>query len=151
LVSSPTPNSSKLTMQGDRDSWVASILDAVMGIVDNRRTKRTWIHRAFVYDIGLLLLGIPAGLYICWKLSDPIQKHIDSISAFLSTAVYIYIFLLVIWAYRIFFGYTKWAFPSVELKEGTDVAKKHRHFWWAITIAIIAQAVWAVLTFPIAE
>lgn len=145
LVSSPTANLSQLTVDGDRDSWVASISDAVMGVIGNRRSKRAWLHRAFVYDFGLLLLGLPAGLYVCWKMSDFIGMYLGSISGFLSATAYLYIVLVVAWAYRIFFGYTKWAFPSVELIGREDAAKKHRGFWYVIATGMVAQLLWEVL------
>ena len=142
LVSRPTQNLSHLTVDGDRDSWVASISDAVMGVIDNRRNKRTWVHRAFVYDFGLLLLGLPAGLYGCWRLSGLIENYLGSINSFLSAAGYLYVVVAIAWAYRIFFGYTKWAFPTVELIDGKDSAKKHRAFWYLIATGILAQFLW---------
>ena len=145
LVSSPTQNLSTLTIDGDRDSWVASISDAVMGIIDNRRNKRTFLHRAFVYDFGLLLLGFPAGVYACWRLSGLIENHLGSINTFLSAAAYLYVVVAIAWAYRIFFGYTKWAFPTVELTESKDAAKKHRAFWYLLAAGILAQFLWEAI------
>lgn len=144
VVSAPTPNTSSFSINGESDSWVASISDAVMGVIDNRRTKRELIHRAFVYDYGLLIIGFPLGLYVCWKLSNLIEGQLGSIHTFLSAAAYLYVVIFIAWLYRIFFGYTKWAFPTVELSESKDASKRHRRFWYAITVAIVAKFIWEI-------
>ncbi len=146
LVSDPTPNFSNLVIEGGRDSWVAGISDAVMGVIKHRRNKRSWLHRAFVYDFGLLLLGFPAGLYACWKFSALIEKYLGSIHSFLSATGYVYIVITTLLAYRIFFGYTRWAFPSVELTEHEDAAKRHRAFWYAIATAIVGNVLWEIFS-----
>ena len=145
-VSSPTVNVSHLNVNGDRDSWVAAISDAVMGVLDNRKTQRSALHGAFVYDYGLLLFGFPLGFYLCWRFSSLIDFYFDSISPFLSAAVYLYVVMIALWAYRIFFGYTKWAFPRCELLENKDSAKKHRAFWYVIMLGIIVNLIWVFVS-----
>ena len=93
-----------------------------------------------------MLFGIPAGLYACWKFSVLIEKYLGSIHSFLSDAAYLYIVLAMASAYRIFFGYTKWAFPSVELKEFEGIAKRHRAFWYVIATGIVGNIVWDILS-----
>lgn len=144
VVSAPTPNFSNLTIDGGRDSWVAGISDAVMGIINFRGNNRTWLHRAFVYDFGLLLLGFPAGIYVCWKFSALVENHLGSIHSFLSATAYFYIVVVVAWAWRVFFGYTRWAFPSVELNEFESIAKRHRRFWYAIATTIVGNFIWEI-------
>ena len=143
-VSAPTPNVSSLSIEGDRDAWLAVIQEAVVGVIENRRNRRTWLHRALIYDYGLFFLGAPAALYACWRVSGPIERFLGSIHTFLSAAAYLYIFALVVAIYRIFFGYTKWAFPSVELDESRDSAKLHRRFWYPIAIALVGNLIWDI-------
>jgi hypothetical protein len=134
-ISSPTPNFSNLVVQGDRPGWVPSILDAVNGVLDAKRTQRNWLHRGFVYDLGLTVIGVPFGLYICWKLSGLINNFFG-MNSFLSSVAYLYVMVTVIWLYRLFFGYTKWAFPTVELSEQHSSVNKHRAFWAAILVGL---------------
>jgi hypothetical protein len=141
-LSSPTPNRSNLSVDGDRDAWVAAVTDAVMAVARHRKTRRLWIHRAFVYDFGLLVLGLPFGLYLCWKLSPFVTEQLATIHPFLSATAYIYVVLLVSWGYRILFGYTKWVFPTVELIDNRDTSTGHRVFWWAIVISLIGNFAW---------
>ena len=143
-VSSPTHNFSIFIVEGERDAWVASIHQAVMDILGKRSNRRNFIHAAFVYDIGLFVLGFPVGFYLCWRLSEVITKYFDSISSFLSVAAYIYIVFLVVSVYRVLFGYTKWAFPTVELTSNESRSKLHRKFWYAIIVGVVASAIYDV-------
>ena len=143
-VSAPTTNLSELNISGERESWVASIEDAVIGVLRNRKTRRSLIHQAFVYDFGLFIIGVPFALYICWRLSGYVEAYLGSINHFLSAAAYVYLFFVVLWIYRILFGYTKWAFPTVELVESKNVARRHRAFWYVIVVGILGNAIWDV-------
>jgi hypothetical protein len=129
-VSNPTPNISNLTIEGDRDTWLSGVADQVMSIVDAKKGKRGWLHAAFVYDAGLYLIGAPAALYLCWKLSAFVNKVFGSLHGFLVGAAYIYIFFSMVVVYRTAFGYTKWAFPTVELEEAKSTSAKHRSIWY---------------------
>src|SRR5262249_58955758 len=74
-VSSPTPNRSQLFIEGNNDAWVATIADHVMSVISSRQNKRGWLHKAFIYDVGLYLIGFPMALYACWKSSDFVNNH----------------------------------------------------------------------------
>ncbi len=145
-VSGPTPNFSNLTIEGDRDAWIASIQRAVMGVLEKKSNSRAFLHATSVYDIGLLLLGFPAAIYLCWRLADIIENKLGIFSSFISVAAYIYIFFLVINAYRVLFGYTKWAFPIIELTNNENQSKFHRKFWYGIVLSIFASAVYDLLS-----
>ena len=109
-VSNPIPNSSNLTVAGDRDAWVASIQQAVTDILGKRSNRRSFMHATFVYDVGLVLLGLPAAIYLCWRLSDFVEVNLGVLSPFIAAAAYIYIAFFVLNVYRVLFGYTKWPF-----------------------------------------
>jgi len=54
-------------------------------------------------------------------------------------------FLSLRWSYQsTTFGYTKWAFPTVELKENNDASIKHPCLLVAIVLALIAQTIWEI-------
>ena len=144
-VSSPTQNFSNFSVEGDRDSWIASIHQAVMEILGKKSNGRRLMHGAFVYDIGLLLFGLPAAIYLCWRLSEFVEANLGVISQFISAATYIYIFFLTLNFYRVLFGYTKWAFPTVELTSNESRSKLHRKFWFAILISLTASAIYDLL------
>ncbi len=141
-VSAPTPNMSVLSVEGDREAWVAAIADAVNSIVSVRKTRRGWLHRGSIYDAGVLLVGLPFALYVCWKASSWIQGNLGSITLFLASAAYVYIFFLVLNLYRVLFGYTKWAFPKIELIDNRDRASAHRAVWAGIVLALVGNILW---------
>ena len=141
-VSSPTQNFSQLTVEGDRESWVASIQEAVMGILGKKSNRRGLLHAAFVYDVGLMLVGFPFAIYLCWRAAALVETNLGVHSSFLSVAAYIYIAVFVLITYRILFGYMKWAFPTVELTDDENRAKIHRVFWIGLTISLLGTAVY---------
>ncbi len=145
-LSNPTANNSHLNIEGDRDSWMASIEAAVMEVLANRKNNRGWLHRAYIYDLGMLLFAIPTGFYVCWRFSGVVNQQFQPIHDFVAAAVYLYLVVFVLWMYRFFFEYTKWAFPLVELASDQDGATKHRAFWVMIVIGLIVQAIWSVLS-----
>ena len=147
-VSNPTPNFSNLTVEGDRDAWVASIYQAVMGVLSKKSNGRSFMHAAFVYDIALGILGLPVAIYLCWRISGFVQAYLGVLNPFIAAAAYIYVFFLVLNLYRVLFGYTKWAFPTVELTDNENRSKTHRKVLGAILLSLIGSAIYDLL-FPI--
>ena len=144
-VSNPTPNFSNFTVEGDRDAWVASIYQAVMDVLSKKSNGRNFMHAAFVYDIGLGLLSLPVSIYLCWRFSGFVEAYLGVLSPFIATAAYIYVVFLVLSVYRILFGYTKWAFPIVELTDNENRSKVHRRFWFGILISLFTSAIYDLL------
>ena len=145
-VSNPTPNLSNLTVEGNRDSWVASIQQAVTEVLGKKSNGRNFVHGAFLYDIGLVLLGFPVAIYLCWRFSGFIEINIGILSPFIATAAYIYIVFFVLSVYRVLFGYTKWAFPTVELTDNESRSKNHRKFWFGIVFCLFASAIYDLIS-----
>jgi hypothetical protein len=142
FVSSPTPNLSRLNIEGDNETWIASISAAVDGVLSGKSNNRSLLHRAFVYDFGLLIFGLPFAFYVAWKSSDNVAHLFSEKGAFLTSAAYVYLIFLAVWFYRVMFGYTKWAFPAVELSESSASVQKHRKFWYAIVIGVCGNFAW---------
>ena len=137
-VSSPTPNNSLLIVSGKRDSWVASISDAVFDVLNNRKVARGLPHRSFAYDVGLFVFGFPFSFWACWVLSDFIETYLALMGGFVSGLAYVYVVLVSVFIYRILFGYTRWAFPTMELESKRNNATKHRVFWYGIITSIVS-------------
>lgn len=142
IVSSPTPNISNLIISGEREGWLSGVEGTVINQIDKRHTIRSVFHGPFIYDYGLILFGIPFSLYICWLSADFIDGQLSAKNQILGGAAYIYIVLGSVWAYRILFGYTKWAFPLVELTEQQNRPKKHRRFWWCLVALLVGKVFW---------
>lgn len=141
-VSDPTPNNSNFMVEGNRDSWVASIEKSVMDIIGKRSNKRSVLHVSFVYDVGLLVFGFPFAFYTCWRLSNFIKVNLGEVSSIVAAAAYVYVFFFSVTMYRVLFGYTKWAFPVVELANVDNTFRIHRRFWYAILVSIVGSGVY---------
>jgi hypothetical protein len=141
VVSSPTLNTSKLTISSMREGWLAGVEKVVTNHIDQRHRFRSLFHGPFVYDHGMLLFGLPLGFYLCWLASGAVDKWVEN-NSFLKSAAYIYIIVASLWVYRVLFGYTKWAFPIAELKEQQSRPKLHRKFWWGLVALLTAKVFW---------
>lgn len=144
VLSAPTQNNSELTVSGN-EMWVAAVTDAVMQTLNARKTNRNWLHAPFAYDIGLMILAFPLGLYTCWKVSGPIASILTPISSFLSGAAFVYVALICAWIYRAIYGYAKWAFPIVELSGVPSSSSRHRYVLSALLLAIAGTAIYDAL------
>ena len=145
LVSSPTLNTSNLTVRGRRTGWRTAIDDAVEKRIKKRRAIRQAFHSGFVYDFGLLLFGLPLAFYACWYLSQTVQGVFSGTNVVVISAAYVYIGFVSVWIYRILFSYTKWAFPLVELTDQATGPARHRAIWWTLMVLIFGRVLWATL------
>lgn len=144
-VSSPTPNNSCLHINGRNSSWNAVVEKSVMEILENRSNRRSILHKAHIFDVGLWVFFIPFAIYLCANAQPFINKYISQPDSFISASIYIYIFFMSLWGWRIMFGYARWAFPVIELEENSKQISKHRGFWYVIVTGIIIAAIWQVL------
>lgn len=120
-------------------------MEAVDGIIRNRATQRRLIHKGFSYYFGLFVFAIPCSLYACAKLSPWVNTMFSEVNPAVSVGSYLYIFFVVLYFYRILFGYTKWAFPAVELVDNRDHALGHRLFWIAIVLSVLGNLIWSMI------
>lgn len=145
FVSSPTPNNSNFSIEASSDAWVAAASEAIDGVMRNKKIQRALIHRAFSYDFGLFFLAIPGTIYVSSRVAPAIEQ-VSHGQIFLSAGIYIYLFFFMLYLFRVLFGYTKWAFPTVELVENPDHALRHRVFWSAIVLGLIINFAYDLLT-----
>src|SRR5690606_33441204 len=99
FVSSPKPNNSHLEAEGQTDAWVGSVIEAVQSITSQRRVSRMGLHRGFSYDVGLFLLALPAGIYICYRLAPFLSGVVGKESQLLEAFAYVYVFFATLFAY----------------------------------------------------
>lgn len=143
-ISSPTPNNTSFTISGSRPAWRAGVENSVVRRIKSRRPLRGWFHGSFVYDLFLMVCGVPAALYACWYFSGFIARNF-SFNGVVQAGAHIYIALLAIWTYRLMFSYARWAFPKVELIDQATLPKRHRRIWWILVAAFVVQVFWVTL------
>ena len=73
-----------------------------------------WLHRGAVYDVGLYLIGIPFSLWAVARVSGVLSKY-PSLPTIIEAAIYVYVFFIGLNLFRLFFGYSRWVFPKIEL------------------------------------
>lgn len=134
----PTPNNSNFHAEGINENWLSSVIQIVEEKTNERKNYRGWLHRSFVYDTLLMILGMP----LTFWLLEFLGPHVDSLfvahPAIVTNAAYVYLFLTSLWTFRILFGYTKWAWPKVELLSIGSKTSQHRKFWGALAFAIVS-------------
>lgn len=145
FVSSPTPNNSYVSVKGENDAWVSSVMAAIDDVLKHKKTNSAWLHKGFIYDLGMFLFALPAAFYVIYKLYPFVDSVLTKIGSVVEAAGYIYIFLLVLFLYRFLFGYTKWAFPSMELIDNKDSANTHRMVWYGIILTLTANFLWELI------
>lgn len=141
VIMGPTPNNSRLWINGDNEAWVATIDDAVNGVLKERKNKREFIHRGHIYDLGVVIIGVPFALYVEFQMLAFIKARFGELHDILIVGVFIYVFFACLWIYRVLFSYTKWAFPSLEMVSVSDTAPKHRKFWYVIATGLVVNFV----------
>lgn len=88
-----------------------------------------------------MLAAFPITIFFVDEVYRRYQLYIDSLSPLLKFSGFAYGILLGIIAYRLFFNYALWTFPSVELTNERDVASKHRSFWFKVVSTVLFGAI----------
>lgn len=109
-----TANQSALSMQGEGDNVVGTY-EQVMSSLEDRTSKWAFLHKANTYDLVLWFFIAPILFWNLHKFDSIIGKLLTS-SAVFNGAVYVYLFVAMLWVYRIFFNGFRWLFPYLELK-----------------------------------
>lgn len=143
--SEPTHNVSQLSVQGYDTSWVNGLYHELQSFINSREASLDFLHRHSVYDYLLWPLGIPIGFWVCFRLSPMIQTFQLKTSTFLSAALYVYIFFIVLNIFRALFAYFRWVFPLVEYKHEKNRAMAHRAFLSTLSIGLLIALVVDVL------
>ncbi|QIO58867.1 hypothetical protein [Rhizobium leguminosarum] len=148
-LSEPTANPSGFLIGGSRSGWRAGIESAVKKRIKERNRLWSWFHLQFIYDLFLLLLGMPFALYLCWRLAPAVDRLFGGASPVVIGGAYVYIGFVSIWLYRVAFSYTRWAFPKVELADQNNPSKKHRFVIGGLLLFIVGSVVGNFLDVPL--
>ncbi|HLY56096.1 MAG TPA: hypothetical protein VKS60_11095 [Stellaceae bacterium] len=148
---STTPNESNFEIAANNESWFSSTNIKLSEFFVERQTGYEWLHSAGVYDILLLLVGIPLSIWASVKVSV-IFPHIQQLDTLPRSISYTYAFILMLYTFRLLFSYSRWVFPKVEIE--SDIRKsplRHRAIWGFILIAVTGPAMYelcrAVITY----
>jgi len=143
--SQPTPNNSNFKASGLDSTWTNGIFNEVRNLLIKRSSSFFWIHKQYIYDIILWLVGYPMGFWACYKLSRYIKSVFGEISIFLQSAAYVYIFLLALSLVHFLFRYSRWIWPVVEYKTQYDKASKHRKTLGVVVLGLVGAMTWDLI------
>jgi len=112
----PTPNGSSLEVTGADSTWATGVYESVLGFFRARARRRGWLHSPITFNLLNWLVGMPAALWIVYRLDAVASQFFSSIDAVLRGAIYVYIVLVVLLVFRLVIGGFRWTFPVVELQ-----------------------------------
>lgn len=137
-----TSNTSNIKIVGQHKTWVQGSYERIISTLEGYNTKRSWLHLSNIYDLLVWLFVIPLTFLNLSKLEYLLDKFSVNINTLTNVAVHLYIFMIMLFVFMIFFKYTRWLFPYMELKFSLfNTALKHRFFWTTIFLAMIADVV----------
>jgi hypothetical protein len=144
LPTLPTPNESNFEIASDNHSWFAASNAILTEFFATRKTHLNWLHRAAMYDLLLVVLGLPLSIWAVYRLSEVLERT-SRMPSIISAAIYIYAFFLSLNVFRVLFAYSRWVFPKVELEtHGSFSALRHRNAWLAIMTGLVVAILYEV-------
>jgi len=140
-----TQNESNFEIAADNESWFASSNAGLVEFFKNRTRHTNWLHGGGTYDALLFLLGVPLALWFEYHLAQWVEP-IAAWPSFIKFAFYVYTFLLALNLFRIFFSYSRWVFPKVELETDRPSSPfRHRTIWGLFLVPVVAALIYDVI------
>ncbi len=139
----PTPNGSQFEIIGSNQTWVAGVSDRVLSFLGARTRSRRWLHGATTFTLLNWFIGLPASFWLIYRLDSVTQRLTSDLPSALRVGVYVYIFLLVLLAFRALIYILRWLFPIIEL-EGSR-SKAARATGGVIALGLVTALIYDVL------
>jgi len=112
----PTPNNSNLEVSGPNTTWVSGVYETVVSFFRERKRNRAWLHSQVTFNILNWLFAFPATLWITYRIDNIFQTQLQNVHVTLRGALYVYIVLVSLLAFRVIVAGFRWIFPVVELQ-----------------------------------
>ncbi len=111
---SPTPNNSAISVIGNGSIWVSGIYQKLLSTLEQGKTGVRWLHSAYVYDLLLLMLGLPFGLTFAAVVSYRVATILSLRPAVYSVALFVFMITAALTTFRLAFSFARWLLPNVE-------------------------------------
>lgn len=149
-TSQPTPNTSTVSVFGSDTLWVAGVFERVNAIIEQSAVNSFWLHRAYAYDVALLVLGLPLALVVGLSAAgrSPEMPGVNPIVT--QIAIAFLAGMLSLLAFRIAFGLTRWLLPYIEyVPSPVPLHRRVRLFLataiFAIVTSVLGSGIYALL------
>lgn len=142
LPSQDTPNGSNFTVQGYDATWANGVYHELQNQLKERTSCISFVHKHSVYDLFLIVLGLPFCFWGINKGADFIEAGPLRDLNFVKNAAYVYFFFLLLFVFRVIFHYVRWVSPLVEYKSKESRIGLHRFILGAIILSVASAAVY---------
>ena len=123
----PTENATQFEIQSDNEGWFFGAKSELSEYFStDARTSVDWLHRGGAYDALLFLLGISLAIWIVIRLDQILESH--RFPTIISYSIYVYVFFLSLNLFRMFFSYSRWVFPKIELETHGNAPPLATHY-----------------------
>lgn len=112
----PTPNESNFEITGPDSTWVTGVHETVKQFLENRGTRRGWLHKNGTYILYQAFVMLPGALWLVVRFSQQWGETIGRWHSAIEGAVYVYVFLLALWFLRVVAYGFRWAYPLIEFE-----------------------------------
>lgn len=144
MPSAPTLNQSNYVIEGSSEAWVTSFDSRLRQFFEERSTLRGWIHQRGIYDVLVLLVGLPGSMWVSGRLGPFFYD--GKTASILISIIYGYFFFASLSLFRLLFDYGRWLFPLIELRGHLrDRTTEQRALWWLCISTLALAAAYDVL------
>jgi len=144
----PSESKNYIQVEGNNETWVNGVYQSIISFFQSMVKRRGWLHARHTYDLFLWLLGVPVILLTIFRLDGFVRQAMLPLSSVLVVAIYLYVFFMGLFLFRLLFNYARWLFPRYEYrtKEDTKPAK-HRYVLGMFLLAIVTYYVQDLLRY----
>ena len=134
-----------VSVSGVNLTWVNAVDHELRTFFAERANRRGWLHSRFTYDLALFFVGIP----ICLDTVYVIDRRLTTLVSFppaVFVALYVYLVLVGLLAFRVLFNYAKWVFPKIEgPRQRSGGAALHKAILASLGLALLMRVVTTIL------
>lgn len=142
LPSQRTPNESFVEVKGRDATWVNGVFSDLKRFMEKKSSTLSFAHSHSVYDLLLIVVGFPMAFWGCMRASSfLLESPTLANSNFLLAAVYVYLFILSLFIFRLLFQYFRWVCPLVEYRARGNQMIAHRLFVASLFLTWLGSSV----------
>jgi hypothetical protein len=140
LPTHATENTSNFQIVAASEPWFTTLNARLTQLFNERRTGFNWLHQQGIYDLLLIIFGLPFALWVSYRFNSSIEKL--ELPNILSSSLYVYLFFAGLFIFRGIFTYSRWVFPKIEIQSEASPPLRHRAAWLAIMVGVFGGAIW---------
>lgn len=143
----PTPNNSSISVYGTGSIWVSGVYQRLLATVEQGRTRVRLLHSAYVYDVLLLMFGLPFILTFAAVVSHRVAVVFSFGPEVYTVATFILMLAVAIMVFRLAFSFARWLLPYVEFApQKQPLERRIRAFFAVVTLGILGSlGAWVIL------